>query len=1074
MSRAFVLGLLGAIALITAGACSMSSPRDGQARPNVSPQLAARVLAERDPHRVFGRALAHSRFEGEADQPGAFRSRGTMAAIAGKRAAEGVRFLPHAMRSLAIDVRLLEASDAAATEEKGVVAYARALPGADLLVATEDLRGEEFLLLRDETAPSTFHWQFALPSGARGEARQDGLWLWDRRGSFLAHVPPPESIDAQGTTRREAWSWSSEKSEFTISLASRASYTFPVLLDPTFELEAWEDVSKPQDIDGQAVAFDAARQNLVVFGGASSMNMPSGTWLWDGTWKKPALATQPTRRTYAAMAYDEVHGKVLLYGGANAFSRSLGDTWTWDGQGWKEETPSVSPGPRTGANLAFDRKRGKLVLFGGDDLVGTFPSDTFMWDGAVGNWVKIATTHSPPGRAYGGFAYDPGTEKSYLVGGIGSSGTAKVETWAFDGTDWTVIPWSGQPPSNNAQGARLAYDDARNKLTMMNLAAGGETQVWAWNGAAWNLQATHGGIQVGFFPVIVSDRRVNRIVYWSAGSSEAAMDLGQFFLWDGSTFERDAGFLRPPRRRMMQGGALSNGQHLYVASEGGAVSTWLFDPVTRRWTLKTTPPALQLRGHSAVAYDSIRGEGILFSGTVGTPDTWIWDGTTWTQRFPGAAPPPRIRASFSFDPVRQVAWLFGGQPTTSGIFGDLWRWNGTTWSAQAVAGASPSPRFEGAMQFDPKRGVTVLFGGYAESGPSDETWTWDGQTWTEYKGTVRPSGRWGASLAWDDRSERLIMFGGQGTQNFNDTWAWDGITWKSLVDKDATVVPPARLEGMLVGLPGTGRMLLRGSESLLDEWLLHVRGGECTKGTDCGSGNCIDGACCESKACGTCETCAGDNPGICTPVRSTDDPDTCAAKDGKSCDATGQCKPTAGGKCTTDDDCATKHCALGVCCNVACDAPCEACAASAKLTGADDGRCGAAAIGSNPANRCGENSTCNALGACTVTTIATCQNDHELSREGDVVTDCTPYKCNPGASGAPAACLKRCSTANNCVFPATCSPDGRCEVRGPVEDDGGCSLHTVGSRGSAGTAGAMFVTVAVLAAFRRRQRRSYH
>src|SRR5205807_9294672 len=43
-------------------------------------------------------------------------------------------------------------------------------------------------------------------------------------------------------------------------------------------------------------------------------------------------------------------------------------------------------------------------------------------------------------------------------------------------------------------------------------------------------------------------------------------------------------------------------------------------------------------------------------------------------------------------------------------------------------------------------------------------------------------------------------------------------------------------------------------------------GGSCTRpdGSDCTSGNCVDGVCCGSASCGVCNTCAG--TGTCHPV----------------------------------------------------------------------------------------------------------------------------------------------------------------------------------------------------------------
>ena len=46
-----------------------------------------------------------------------------------------------------------------------------------------------------------------------------------------------------------------------------------------------------------------------------------------------AAPTAPSPRYDAGMAYDAARGQVVLFGGQDAFS-FFGDTWTWDGAAW--------------------------------------------------------------------------------------------------------------------------------------------------------------------------------------------------------------------------------------------------------------------------------------------------------------------------------------------------------------------------------------------------------------------------------------------------------------------------------------------------------------------------------------------------------------------------------------------------------------------------------------------------------------------------------------------------------------------------------------------------------------------
>src|SRR5207244_2155101 len=58
-------------------------------------------------------------------------------------------------------------------------------------------------------------------------------------------------------------------------------------------------------------------------------------------------------------------------------------------------------------------------------------------------------------------------------------------------------------------------------------------------------------------------------------------------------------------------------------------------------------------------------------------DTWVWDGTTWIQKFPATSPSPRVHAGMAYDKARQQVVLFGGanNPITL-VLGDTWVWDG--------------------------------------------------------------------------------------------------------------------------------------------------------------------------------------------------------------------------------------------------------------------------------------------------------------------------------------------------------------------------------------------------------------
>src|SRR2546422_8529348 len=64
------------------------------------------------------------------------------------------------------------------------------------------------------------------------------------------------------------------------------------------------------------------------------------------------------------MAYDAARGQVVLFGGCCA-GDLLGDTWTWDGIDWTQRTPAHMPSPRFGPGATYDARTRQVVLFGG-------------------------------------------------------------------------------------------------------------------------------------------------------------------------------------------------------------------------------------------------------------------------------------------------------------------------------------------------------------------------------------------------------------------------------------------------------------------------------------------------------------------------------------------------------------------------------------------------------------------------------------------------------------------------------------------------------------------------------------
>jgi hypothetical protein len=212
-----------------------------------------------------------------------------------------------------------------------------------------------------------------------------------------------------------------------------------------------------------------------------------------------------------------------------------------------------------------------------------------------------------------------------------------------------------------------------------------------------------------------------------------------------------------------------------------AVERWL-------WTQKQDVGPKPRTGH-AVVYDIARKQVVLFGGDTtvdaGTRlnDTWVWDGTVWTQ-VADTGPSGRIAHAMAYDMARKAVVLFGG---AVGFADDkrgkqeTWIWNGEEWTQ--VADTGPGARAGHKMIYDSAYRVTVLYGG---SAPSHDTWAWDGEDWTQVADTG-PDAISGFGFTYDEVRKRGVLFGGwTGSALTNDTWEWTGERWLKVADTGPT------------------------------------------------------------------------------------------------------------------------------------------------------------------------------------------------------------------------------------------------------------------------------------------------
>jgi hypothetical protein len=140
----------------------------------------------------------------------------------------------------------------------------------------------------------------------------------------------------------------------------------------------------------------------------------------------------------------------------------------------------------------------------------------------------------------------------------------------------------------------------------------------------------------------------------------------------------------------------------------------------------------------------------------------------------------------------------------------------------AVTGtADGAARLRGAnMAYDARSDRFIVFGGQ-----TDQTWAYDpaANAWTRMQPATHPTARNYGAMAYDPVSDRVILFGG-GTDvaNFGDTWAYDyeADAWTELTPATA---PPARSYTSIVYDPVGRQLILFGG---LDDVDREDQGGE--------------------------------------------------------------------------------------------------------------------------------------------------------------------------------------------------------------------------------------------------------
>ncbi len=314
----------------------------------------------------------------------------------------------------------------------------------------------------------------------------------------------------------------------------------------------------------------------------------------------------------------------------------------------------------------------------------------------------------------------------------------------------TVVPADGGSGDAQASDAGPASDDAEGladegdrppldgALLFAGYSGGSLADTWDWDGTRW-VQAQVVGPSKRDSQSMGSLH--GKVVLF--GGDFAGTFLGDTWEWDGRTWTEKKVSGPSPRREAAMA-TLGDKIVLYGGTGSGQLDdTWTWDGTS--WTEVKTPGPGGLHG-IASAMATLGDKVVLFGGIGTDTATWEFDGATWTKK--AVTPAPPARGYHAMATLNDRVILFGGEVDANHFLGDTWIWDGSTWTELKVPG--PSARFHPAMSA--VGNSVVLFGGAPVVAPGaqpffGDTWTCDGATWTQVTTAIAPSPRYAYQMA---------------------------------------------------------------------------------------------------------------------------------------------------------------------------------------------------------------------------------------------------------------------------------------------------------------------------------------
>ncbi len=475
----------------------------------------------------------------------------------------------------------------------------------------------------------------------------------------------------------------------------------------------------------------------------------------------------------ASMAYDAGDGYVVLFGGRYESGAPSGQTWEYLSGRWLNITQFVgtnAPSPRWDSAMAYDARDGYVLLFGGcggtprNGMCGNTFSDT--WTFTSGAWKLLIQNKAPPPPPNIP-PPPPTTAPSPGFAGSGLWGASMTYDPSFHGG--SVVIFGGADGLLDYPPPPPGPNTPPETLTC-------SFYTWAWWQGAWTNESSSG---------------THPPAMYGAGFAGGLSD-GNAVLFGGTNLTRYDTVQFPGSQSLLNVAGNVTGTTFNI--------TWLFSSSGAWSSISGGTAAPPARYDFGMSYDPAGNGTILMYGGINSTGALLADAWQWIVLPPppiGPPPPPglwgpirfppapfvgpRWNGAFTYDQPDNVFLLFGGESASGSALWDLETLGSIGWitgNSQPVRfPALPSGRYEPSLAFDDESQSVVMFGGEScgleACALLGDTWTFFNGEWHAWSTGFAPSPRYGASMAYDPLDYDVYLFGGCGAScPMSDTWVY--------------------------------------------------------------------------------------------------------------------------------------------------------------------------------------------------------------------------------------------------------------------------------------------------------------